>query len=187
MKKFFASLLALVGMVAGLTLTSCGGGGGGSENLSGIEMIVNGSVSTYRISLVSKISGDSYEAFISDFANTRISSMVMTVLESKKADGDDDEDGDFTYLKGMVSPGALDVNDNQAFYQILTGVNSANDSMSELSFIEPMVFEYDAAAKTVKWTGEISFKAIANNVTQEAEVVVNRVDSVVYFGKYAGL
>ena len=187
MKKFFASLLALVGMVAGLTLTSCGGGGGGGENLSGIEMIVNGSVSTYRVTLVSKISGDSYEAFISDFANTRISSMVMTVLESKKADGDDDEDGDFTYLKGMVSPGALDVNDNQAFYQILTGVNSANDSMSELSFIEPMVFEYDAAAKTVKWTGEISFKAIANNVTQEAEVVVNRVDSVVYFGKYAGL
>ena len=31
MKKFFTSLLALVGMVAGFTLTSCGGGGGGSS------------------------------------------------------------------------------------------------------------------------------------------------------------
>ena len=187
MKKFFASLLALVGMVAGLTLTSCGGGGGGGENLSGTEMIVNGSVTTYRVSFVSKISDNSYEALISDFANTKISSMVMTVLESKKADSDDDENGDFAYLKGMVSPGALDVNKNQAFYQILTGVNSANDSISELSFVEPMVFEYDAVAKEVKWTGKISFKAIAANVTQDADVEIERVDSVVYFGKDAGL
>ena len=39
MKKFFTTLLALVGMVAGFTLTSCGGGGGGDEdeNLSGVS------------------------------------------------------------------------------------------------------------------------------------------------------
>ena len=187
MKKFFASLLALVGMVAGLTLTSCGGGGGGGENLSGTEMIVNGSVATYRVSFVSKISDDSYEALISDFANTTISSMLITVTESKKADGADDKDGDFIYLKGVVSPASLEVNNNQAFYQILTGVNSANDSISELSFVKAMEFEYDAAKKTVMWTGKISFKAIANNATQEADVEIERNDTVVYFGKDAGL
>lgn len=46
MKKIFTTLLALVGMVAGFTLTSCGGGGGGGDeigpNLEGLDVQLSG-------------------------------------------------------------------------------------------------------------------------------------------------
>ena len=45
MKKFFTSLLALVGMVVGFTLTSCGGGGGGS-NFEGLTITTGTSPET---------------------------------------------------------------------------------------------------------------------------------------------
>lgn len=46
MKKFFTSLLALVGMVAGFTLTSCGGGGGGGSNFEGLSITTGTSPET---------------------------------------------------------------------------------------------------------------------------------------------
>ena len=50
MKKFFASLLALVGMVAGLTLTSCGGGGGGGDsNLVGLQVSTAGTTPGFTL------------------------------------------------------------------------------------------------------------------------------------------
>lgn len=50
MKKFFTSLLALVGMVAGFTLTSCGGGGGGGDsNLTGLQVSTAGTTPTFTL------------------------------------------------------------------------------------------------------------------------------------------
>lgn len=58
MKKFFTSLLALVGMVAGFTLTSCGGGGGGGDeigpNLEGLEFQVAGKTPAFDIFIIER-------------------------------------------------------------------------------------------------------------------------------------
>lgn len=57
MKKFFASLLALVGMVAGLTLTSCGGGGGGSDtnpSMEGLEIKLSGSTPNFSMTFIER-------------------------------------------------------------------------------------------------------------------------------------
>ncbi len=65
MKKFFTSLLALVGMVAGFTLTSCGGGGGGDDalvNITGLKIEGPSGLSAFDMEVVERISGDLYSA-----------------------------------------------------------------------------------------------------------------------------
>ena len=65
MKKFFTSLLALVGMVAGFTLTSCGGGGGGDDalvNITGLKIEGPSGLSAFDMEVVGRISGDLYSA-----------------------------------------------------------------------------------------------------------------------------
>lgn len=55
MKKFFTSLLALVGMVAGFTLTSCGGGGGGGDsNLTGLQVSTAGTTPGFTLQFEEK-------------------------------------------------------------------------------------------------------------------------------------
>lgn len=41
MKKFFLPILAACGMLAGFTLSSCGGGGGGDVDISGVEIVAS--------------------------------------------------------------------------------------------------------------------------------------------------
>ena len=63
MKKIFLGLLALVGMVAGFTLTSCGGGGGSDDviDISGLRLTSGGSTPLVVISFDSRIGrGNSY-------------------------------------------------------------------------------------------------------------------------------
>ena len=65
MKKFFTSLLALVGMVAGFTLTSCGGGGGGDDalvNIAGLKIEGPSGLSGFTMEVNERISGDLYSA-----------------------------------------------------------------------------------------------------------------------------
>lgn len=56
MKKIFASLLALAGMVVGLTLTSCGGGGGSgdSPSLEGLTVILSGSTPAFELEFITR-------------------------------------------------------------------------------------------------------------------------------------
>ena len=80
MKKFFASLLALVGMVAGLALTSCGGGGG-QTSLDNTNIIVTGGGATYQISFGSKLEG-------TGFYNATIGSLDGDIAAAALISGD---------------------------------------------------------------------------------------------------
>lgn len=67
MKKFFTSLLALVGMVAGLTLSSCGGGGSSDTNpsMEGLEITLSGSTPNFSLTFVERRGQtDNYECLI---------------------------------------------------------------------------------------------------------------------------
>lgn len=56
MKKIFASLLALAGMVVGLTLTSCGGGGGSgdSPSLEGLTVTLSGDTPGFEVEFITR-------------------------------------------------------------------------------------------------------------------------------------
>ena len=138
MKKFFASLLALVGMVAGLTLTSCGGGGGGGS-LSGTTIMANGATSAYQISIGEKVNSSgstnegAYYCTIADVALTEVSELVMTVDEPVQFG----EDGkSIVLLKATVSVSSADPNENAAFYNLITGIVSTNKAITKLTFPE---------------------------------------------------
>ena len=64
MKKIFLPLLALVGMVTGFTLTSCGGGGGDDAlvNITGLTIEGPAGLSGFDMEVVERISGDLYSA-----------------------------------------------------------------------------------------------------------------------------
>ena len=91
MKKLFLAFTAFVGMLTGLSLTSCGGGGGGG-NLAGTVF----DMTHYRIVLNEQVEGfkDSYSAYITDpdgdhYAGARVSlfNVEMENGKLKKAEG----------------------------------------------------------------------------------------------------
>ena len=181
MKKFFASLLALVGMVAGLTLTSCGGGGGGSSNLSGITIIANGTSASYVISIGAKVdgsitsngSGGAYHCIISDLAGSNESDLVMTV--TKLEFGEDDKDGKkIKLLEATMAPASFEAEDNAAFFNLITGVVSTNKAITKLQFPEGAVkMIVDGDENTISWTGVLAYSAIADNSSLEEEITIN--------------
>lgn len=185
MKKILVVLMSLAGMITGLALTSCGGGGGGGDgsgNLSGTTIVANGPASAYKIKFAEKQKNQAYQATISDQAGSKISEMIINV--SRVDFGSEDESASsITYLKGSTAPSSLVSNDNAAFYQILTGVVSTNNAITQLYFANPMTFIYDEKAGTLHWKGKVSFTAIANNVEQEVETEIDRVDYVLYVTK----
>ena len=69
MKKIFLPLLALCGMIAGFSLTSCGGGGGGdgTHNFSGktIRYYGNTMAGSMVVAVGNKLTGGLYDAFVS--------------------------------------------------------------------------------------------------------------------------
>ena len=180
MKKLFLAVMALAGMITGLTLTSCGGGGGGN-NLTGTYIAVNGPASSYYVLFVEREMGEVYSAIISDTAGSADSYMTVSISEARYGGG---KDGDtLTYLKGTTSPASLQAKSNAAFYNILTGIISTNNAITQLYFPDGMSFEFDAQKETLLWTGKVSYKAIADNVTQEVDQEIERKDTVLYISK----
>ena len=179
MKKFLFTVAAVLGLVTGLTLTSCGGGGGGdAANLSGITISANGPASTYRIRLVERQKDTAYSALIMDGSGRNVSEMTVNVTEVRMAS--QDQGSDIVYLAGSAAPDSLEPSDNNTFYQILSGIVSTNNAISQLWFPEPMTFVFDADKKEIHWKGKIAFKAIANNATQESEEEIDRTDTVLF-------
>lgn len=182
MKKFLFTVAAVLGLVTGLTLTSCGGGGGGgggaATKLSGITISANGPASTYRVRLVERQKDTAYTALIMDGAGRNVSQMTVKVTEVRMSS--EEKGADIVYLAGSASPDSLEPMDNNTFYQILSGIVSTNNAITQLYFSKPMTFVYDGDKDTLHWEGEISFKAIADNVEQEATETVNRSDAVLY-------
>lgn len=181
MKKFLLTVAAVLGLVTGLTLTSCGGGGGGggaAANLSGITISANGPASTYRVRLVERQKGTAYSALIMDGAGRNVSQMTVNVIDVRMAS--QDKGADIVYLEGSAAPDSLEPSDNNTFYQILSGIVSTNNAITQLWFPEPMSFVFDGDKQTIHWKGKIAFKAIAANVEQEVEEEIDRIDSILY-------
>lgn len=66
MKKFFLPILAVCGMVAGFTLSSCGGGGSNgreSADITGLELVAGDTTPIFRMSVTSRMGRSNlYEA-----------------------------------------------------------------------------------------------------------------------------
>ena len=185
MKKFFASLLALVGMVAGLTLTSCGGGGGGG-NLSGTTIMANGATSAYQISIGEKVNSSgttnegAYYCTIADVALTEVSELVMTVDEPVQFG----EDGkSIELLKATVSVSSADPNENAAFYNLITGIVSTNKAITKLTFPEGAL-KMTITPTQITWSGAISYSAIADNSELQEDITVNLASPSIAVGKF---
>ena len=57
--------------------------------------------------------------------------------------------------------------ENAAFYNIITGIVSTNDAITQLYFDGPMKMTVEGTK--LKWKGRVSYSAIADNVTQEVD------------------
>lgn len=123
MKKIFLPLLALVGMVTGFTLTSCGGGGGGG-NMSGLAITVQSGV-TYTMVFDGKLVG-SDDAYSVSFVAPKGETSPVTVNISSMPEGFDGRIRDVDSLVGMsgsVSADTIDADDTELFFHILSAVN----------------------------------------------------------------
>ena len=119
MKKFFASLLALVGMVAGLALTSCGGGGG-RTSLDNTNIIVSGGGASYVISFGSKLEGTGfYNATIGSLdGETQVAALISGDVETNETDT---ETGLPSVLKCTISMTQWENESTVVFATILSG------------------------------------------------------------------
>ena len=188
MKKFFASLLALVGMVAGLTLTSCGGGGG-SSNLSGTTIMANGASSSYLIRIGEKVDGSStsnenggaYYCTISDVAHSQESDLLMTVTKLEYEEGDKDGKT-IKRLEATMAPASFDADENAAFFNLITGVVSTNKAITKLTFPEGAV-TMTITPTQITWKGMVSYSAIADNSELQEEITINLASPVIAIGK----
>ena len=174
MKKFFASLLALVGMVAGLALTSCGGGGSGA-NLAGTRITAECSQSAYTLVFFDKL-GEGYTGEISDAAGIHTSNLLIWI----DPDTIKEEDGKLVYFEGRVSSTSLNRDDRKALYMICSGFDSTNPNITALAFTEGPRFRCDLTNKTIYWTAVGTWSAIADNVKiEDAEIeTLDRPDAI---------
>ena len=121
MKKIFLSLLALCGMVAGFTLSSCGGGGGG--NLAGTTILLQ-SGQGYYIQFAEKLQGtnQSYAARMWNDGGED-TDLWVTVLDGP---GYNDE-GKLISLDAKVSVTTIDYADCEIFYYVLNAIPDDDD------------------------------------------------------------
>ena len=159
--------------------TSCGGGGGGN-NLAGTFISATGQSCSYYVLFVQQEANNVYSAIISDTAGTASSALTINV---DKLEYTGEKDDMISYISGVVAPDALSPKENAAFYSIISGVNSKNEAITQLYFINPVQFEFDSKSKKMRWKGEGAFKAIADSATQEADITIDAGDAVNYVTK----
>lgn len=121
MKKIFLSLLALCGMVAGFTLSSCGGGGG--ENLAGTTILLQSGQGFY-IQFAEKLQGtsQSYSATMWNDGGEE-TNLWVTLLDEPRYN----DEGKLNYLTADVSVTTIDYEDCEIFYYIVNANFSPDD------------------------------------------------------------
>ncbi len=147
MKKIFLGLLALAGMVAGFTLTSCGGGGGGNQNLAGTIF----DVTRYKIYLSERVNGSdsTYDGVISDIQGS-VTVPVRVVLSEAQVDADG-----FLKAKGRVVNAQFASEEfNSAYVNLFKSEIQPVTEISETG--EFLIQRNDSSAReraiTVTWT-----------------------------------
>ena len=157
MKKFFASLLALVGMVAGLTLTSCGGGGGGQTNLDNTNIIVTGGTISYQISFGSKLEGTGfYDGYIGEV--TGLKGVRVLISPAVNVDKTDTETGLPSEMSCTMSMSEWENDSAAVFASILSGGYKSNvNGFSANNLTFTLKENGGAYSLTWSWTGEASY------------------------------
>jgi len=170
MKKFFASLLALVGMVAGLALTSCGGGGGGQTNLDNTNIIVSSGIA-YQISFGSKLEGTGfYDGYIGEVTGKK--GVRILISETVTVNETDTETGLPSDMSCTMSMTEWENDSAKVFAAILNGgyIDNVNGfSAQNLTFT--LKKNGGAYSLTWSWTGDAKYTTPSNNgnVTHDIE------------------
>ena len=114
MKKTFTSLLALAGMVAGFTLTSCGGGGGGGENFTGDQYYMTSTSGVnYYLQIDERVgASDMYRARLYSGDRSEIVEIALSLTSS------DGQSATFT-----VGADSWEIEDRAGFVTIFTGTD----------------------------------------------------------------
>ncbi len=188
MKKLFLPLLASLGMIAGFTLTSCGGGGGdadtGNPNFTGKKMVAQYGSSTYSVTFGERIAGDAYEAVVSDYVGTQESSVTISLVGIKT---DDEKKKKIKSCSMWVSPNSFDRDRKQAFYYMISGLDVSNSAIQMITFNGNGVRgDYtktggDAGAGTVRWTAQMTYETKLDNSVNTTDQDIDRTDNVVTF------
>ena len=171
MKKFFASLLALVGMVAGLALTSCGGGGGGKTNLDNTNIYVTGGTIAYQISFGSKLEGTGYYNATIGSLNTEVlvSALISVEVSTNKTDT---ETGLPSELTCTISATDWDDASPIVFASILTdGYKGNANGITAPGLKFTLKEDGEAYSLTWSWTGAASYTTPSNNGDVTHEIV----------------
>ncbi|MBQ9829293.1 MAG: hypothetical protein IJO38_03025 [Akkermansia sp.] len=156
MKKFFASLLALVGMVAGLALTSCGGGGG-QTNLDNTNIIVSGGGISYQISFGSKLEGTGlYDGYIGEVTGLKgVRVLISPSVNVKKTDTETGLPSDMSCTMSMAE---WENESAAVFAAILSGGYKSNvNGFSANNLTFTLKEDGGAYSLTWSWTGEASY------------------------------
>lgn len=181
MKKFVLSVLALVGMVSGFALTSCGGGGG-SGSAAGTCISVNGPLCVYDVYIAERF-GDNkttaYTGTISDRQGIRVSNVMYHLSDIEM-----DEKGLLRSCTGTISPTTLNAQDQYALYMIVMGLDMTDTKIVGLQLTNAVTFVLTTDSNgngTMKWTASAEYDyALGDVLDEDLMKDIDRPDKVLY-------
>jgi hypothetical protein len=184
MKKFVLSVLALVGVVSGFALTSCGGGGG-SGSAAGTCITVNGPLTVYEVYIAERFGDNKTSAYtgtISDHRGFRVSNVMYSL-----SDVVTDEKGLLRSCSGTISPTTLNAQDQYALYMIVMGLDMTDTKITNLQMTSAasFVLSTDENGKgTIKWVASAEYDyALGDVLDEDVTNDVDRTDNVLYINR----
>lgn len=167
MKKIFASLLALAGMVVGLTLTSCGGGGGSgdSPSLEGLTVTLSGDTPAFEVQFITRHGkSGNYDCNATVGSDETLASFSLHPgYPQQTTDGKVILKGNFGFQSGKYTITSSEVAN-------LLGVKTQfNSGIAIKELIMTLTFDEDGNG-SLAWQGTASGFDNNGNATDEVEV-----------------
>ena len=182
MKKLILSVLALLGMVSGFALTSCGGGGGGGT-VVGTKITANGRLGAYVISFIERLGSkesNSYYAVVQDYQGTVSSPILIAMTDIVY------EDKQLRSCTGSMSSVSFDPYDSSALYGVVWSINVNTTQVMAFNVEESPRFVLKATSQnsgTISWSGSATYAyryTGLTGVTEDQEIdLSSRVDDIV--------
>lgn len=185
MKKLILSVLALLGMVSGFALTSCGGGGSGDGGrVIGTQIKAAGSEFAYTISFNERLGGTgstNYYATITDDRGT-ICSDVLVTMSNVQYNG-----GVLTSCTGAIASTEYGQPNKVAMVSVIWGMDLNSIRLGKFIIGTTPSFTINATSAyegTIHWTGEADYTTVNNNgVESDSETLsLDRTDRILYIG-----
>ena len=179
MKKIFLGLLALAGMVAGFTLTSCGGGGGSETQyplITGRQLVAgSGAGAGYVISFNQYLGNNAYVCEFADIAHHGTATIMVTLTQAEL-----NANKQYKSFKASVSSGTFEPNESIAFWSKFANFG-ANVALSTVVVTEAITMTYNVEDKTLKWTGEFEITGKVGSSDLEGTCPCACTDTMVTF------